>query len=358
MHDLDRPYTLRCGLRLPNRAALAPLTNGQSNADGTLAEDELHWLLRRAQGGFGLVPTCAAYICDEGKAWDGQLGIASDAHMSGLTRLARALNDAGTAPIVQLYHGGSQATLAPGDRLSTVDADGVRGATEHDIERVTHAMITAACRASDAGFSGVELHGANGYLFTQFLAPEDNPRTDAYGGDLAGRARFLRHTLRAVRAAVPADFAVGVRISPVDVWTQRGLVLDDGVQVAAWMGEDGADWVHLSLSDATGRPAHEADAPVVATAVRQALDPDVMLMAAGGIGRLQDVERAMNAGIDVVAIGRAGIRHADWPRRVTQPDWAPAPTPWSLDALKEQAVGDAFLGYLRKFRGLVEGGRA
>lgn len=353
MTDLDRPISLPCGLTLPNRAALAPMTNKQSNADGTLAEAELRWLVRRAQGGFGMVSTCAAYVCDEGKAWDGQVGVASQAHLPGLTRLASALRSSGSMPIVQLYHGGIKADLAPDLKLSTADAPGVRGATEGDLQRVVGEFVGAAERSVAAGFAGVEIHGANGYLFTQFLAPEDNPRTDAYGGDLPGRARLLRQTLRAVRAAVPGEFAVGVRISPVDVWTRRGLLLADGVQVARWMGEDGADFVHLSLSDASAPPPHEPDAGPVATAVREALASPVPLIAAGGIGTAADVQRAMAAGVDVVAVGRAAIRHGDWPRLVADPQWAPAAPPWSPDDLRAEMVGEDLIDYLRGFRSLI-----
>ena len=358
MSDLTRPLTLRCGLTLPHRAALAPLTNTQSHDDGTLGDDEFRWLLARAHGGFGLLSTCAAYVSDEGKAWRGQLGIADASHDPGLARLAAALTDAGAIPVVQLHHAGRIASLAPGLKLGPADGEGVRAATADDLARVVDTFVAAARRAVAAGFAGVEVHGANGYLFTQFLAPADNPREDAWGGDLAGRARLLRDTVRAVRAAVPAGFAVGVRLSPVDVWSQRGLVVDDGAQVAAWLADDGADWIHLSLGSAWGTPPTAPGDEPVARTVRRAVRPDVPILAAGGIGTAGDVARAFDAGVDVVVIGRAAIAHPDWPRRVLEAGFTVAPTPWSEASLREAAVGDAFLTYLKGFPGLVEGGRA
>lgn len=351
----DSPLTLRCGLTLPNRFALAPLTNIQSQPDGTLGEDELRWLRRRAEGGFGLVSTCAAFVSDEGHAWRGQLGIASDEHLPGLTRLASAVSQAGAAPVIQLHHGGDKADQAP-VKLSTTDGDGVRGATGADLERVIDDFVAAARRAEAAGFAGAEVHGANGYLFTQFLAPLDNPRADEFGGSLANRARLLRRCVRAVRSAVSPTFAVGVRLSPVDTWARRGLVVQDGVQVAEWMGEDGVDWVHLSLGDASGGPPHEASEVPVARAIRDRLAPEVALLAAGGIADRASAERAFAAGIDVAVVGKAAIVDPDWPRASRSPGYVTPPRPWSREHLRSVAVGEAFLGYLSRFAGLVEGG--
>ncbi|TVQ86947.1 MAG: NADH:flavin oxidoreductase, partial [Deltaproteobacteria bacterium] len=156
MPDLDAPLPLPCGLTLPNRVVLAPMTNRQSNPDGTLATPELRWLRARAEGGFGLVMTCAAFVSGEGKAWRGQLGIASEAHAPGLRRLASALREAGSAPFVQLHHGGALATFAPALKLSTADGDGVRGARPDDLRRVVRDFVQAAQRAERAGFAGVE----------------------------------------------------------------------------------------------------------------------------------------------------------------------------------------------------------
>jgi 2,4-dienoyl-CoA reductase-like NADH-dependent reductase (Old Yellow Enzyme family) len=218
-------------------------------------------------------------------------------------------------------------------------------------------FVSAARRAEKAGFSGVEIHGANGYLFTQFLAPKDNPRTDEYGGDLTNRARFLRETLRAVRAAVAAQFAVGVRISPVDVWDRRGLTLDDGAQLAAWLAEDGADFIHLSLRGASDGPPHEQGRGPVARAVRDAVPADVPILAAGGIWTRADASRAFAAGVDVVALGRSAIAHPDWPKVSGGTDWTPRKPPWDPIHLREAGVGPAFLDYLAGFAGMVVGGR-
>ena len=355
MSDLLAPLTLPCGLELPNRAVLAPLTNLQSHSDGALGDDEYTWLLRRATGGFGWVSTCAAHVSEQGHAWDGQLGIHSDACLPGLTRLAAGLRGAGAPSLVQLHHGGVQAKLAD-DPISTGGPEGARAATEAELQQVTADYVAAALRAERAGFDGVEVHGANGYLFTQFLAPADNPRTDRYGGDLGGRALLLRETLRAVRAAVAPGFAVGVRISPVDSWSRRGLVLADSLRVGRWLAEDGADFVHLSLGTAAGPPPFEADEGPVAAAFRAALPPEVAVVAAGGIWTREDAQAALDCGADLVALGRAAIGNPDWPRRCGAEGGAPVRPPFAPEHLRGAAVGEAFLSYLSRFAGLVAGG--
>ncbi|MEL6343048.1 MAG: NADH:flavin oxidoreductase [Myxococcota bacterium] len=359
MSSLLSPLRFRSGQSIPNRVALAPLTNKQSNPDGTLHDDELRWLVRRGRS-FGLVSTCAAFVSEEGHAWDGQLGVADDVHLPGLTRLATALQETGCTPIVQLFHGGMRASLAPEKKLSTVDDEdnNVRGATAEDLVRVKDDFVAAALRCQQAGFAGVEVHGANGYLFTQFLAPLDNPRDDAYGGDLVGRARLLREVVQAVRAAVTPDFLVGVRLSPVDVWNQRGLRIADSVQVAAWMADDGVDFVHLSMTDAAGTPPHEDSDVPVARAIRDALPDDVPVLAAGGIWTREDAQRAVDAGVDVIVLGRSGIAHPDWPDTAFEDGFEPKRAPWTPEHLKSVDVGDDLLNYLRRFPGHVTDGRS
>src|SRR6185295_4796333 len=155
--------TLQSGLVVPNRIALAPMTNGQSLPDGLLGGDELAWLARRADGGFGLVATCAAYVAKDGKAWPGELGIDRDACLPGLTRLAARLHEGGATGMVQLFHGGVRADPAltgePTWSASTWTEDKPdfhvpRVATVADIERVIEQFAAAAVRAERAGFDG------------------------------------------------------------------------------------------------------------------------------------------------------------------------------------------------------------
>lgn len=356
--DLFAPVTFRSGVTSQNRLALAPMTNVQSHSDGTLAEDELSWLLRRAQGGFGLVETCAAHVSVEGQGFPGQLGIFSDQHLPGLTRLASALQATGTLSLVQLFHGGARAPqMLTGQRPfsaseNAADPENPRAATETEIVATIDAFRRAALRAHQAGFAGVELHGAHGYLLGQFLSRTQNQRSDAWGGDLAGRARLLRETARAVRAAVPANFLVGVRLSPEDFGQAKGLDLDETLTVAAWLCDDGIDFLHASLWQAARNTQKRPDEHAIPL-LRRACSSEVRLWAAGSVWTVPEALALIERGADVVALGRAAICNPDWPRQARDESFAPRRPPLSEAALAELAVSPVFVNYLRNFRGLV-----
>ncbi len=358
---LYEPFTLRSGAVLPNRLALAPMTNGQSLPDGRLGDDELHWLARCADGGFGLVETCAAHVAQDGKAWDGQLGVDRDDDIPGLTRLAERIRRAGGLAIVQLFHGGVRATQRlTGEQVwsaSTWHEDGPgfevpRPATAADLARVIEQFVQAARRVQLAGFDGVELHAAHGYLFSQFLSTTMNPRSDGWGGDLVGRARLVRETTRAVRDRVGPRFTVGVRLSLEDWGSARGLDLDDSLQVARWLCDDGADFLHASLwrSDQMTKK-HPDQHPV--QLLRAELPREVAVIACGGLWTVADAIAVRERGADLVAFGRAAICNPDWPIASRAPDWQPKRPPLSRAELAERSVSPTFIGYLTKWKNFV-----
>lgn len=373
---LFEPFALRCGQTLPNRIALAPLTNKQSHADGLLSEHELAFLAARADGGFGIVETCAAYVALDGKAWDGELGVDRDACLPGLTTLASRIRGAGTDPsnrapamppgrrharsLVQLFHGGARAeprlTGEPVWSASAFtehapDSGPPRAATVADIERVIGQFADAAYRAQTAGFDGVELHGAHGYLLSQFMSRTMNLRTDEWGGGIEGRARLVRETMRAVRKRVGSSFIVGVRLSLEDFGQARGLDLDEGIQIARWLVDDGADFIHASLWDVTRMSTKRPDSHAL-TELRAALPRDVAIFTAGKIWTREDAELALSRGADVVALGRSAIANPTWPRLVAEGRDIARP-PLTRAQLGERAVSPVFQEYLTKWKNFV-----
>lgn len=203
-----------------------------------------------------------------------------------------------------------------------------------------------------AGFAGVELHGAHGFLFGQFLSTVINTRDDGWGGTLEGRARLLRETLRAIRAAVPDRFIVGVRLSPEDHGNAIGLDLDETLRTARWLCADGADFIHLSLWDfaqnTTKRPT-EHPLPLF----REALPPDVVLVAAGGVWTPRDAEAVLEKGATAVAVGRAAIANPDWATRAAAPEWQPRRPPLTVVELRERGLSERFANYMRNWPGFV-----
>ncbi|MDB4931531.1 MAG: oxidoreductase [Myxococcaceae bacterium] len=350
------PLALRPGVVSRNRVWLAPLTNQQSHADGTLSDAELHFLARRADGGFGLVETCAAYVSQDGKAWPGELGVHDDAMLDGLTRLARRIHDGGALASAQLFHGGvraSQAVSGLPTWSASANADDHGGtsreATEDDLARVIADFVAAARRCADAGFDSVELHGAHGYLLSQFLSTTYNRREDRWGGSLEHRARLIREVTRAVKAAAPS-LVLAVRMSPEDFGQTKGVDLDESLQVARWLVEDGAELLHLSLWRAARNTTKRPEAHAT-TLFREAVGPSIPLVVAGAIWTHAEAEAQLALGADAVALGRSAIANHDWPAKADDATLHLAPVaPATLIA---EGASPGFVEYLRAFRGFV-----
>lgn len=350
------PMALPCGATLTNRLALAPLTNQQSGDDGVLSEDEYRWLTMRAQGGFGLTMTCAASVQAEGVGFRGQLGAHDDAHLPGLSRLARGIRDHGSLGVVQLHHGGMRALpdrigrppMAPSDDAET----GAVAMTAAEISQVRADFVAAAVRAERAGFGGVELHGAHGYLLCQFLSPELNRRQDDYGGSLDNRARLLLEVVEGVRAATQPGFAVGVRLSP----ERFGLRLQEIVEVARRLLAGGQiDFLDMSLWDVTKEPNEPEFVGRTLASYFTELDRGaVQLGAAGKVGSGAEIRALLAAGFDFAVIGRAAILHHDLPQLLADdPDFAPVALPVSEARLQREGLGPVFVDYMRRWAGFV-----
>jgi 2,4-dienoyl-CoA reductase-like NADH-dependent reductase (Old Yellow Enzyme family) len=227
-----------------------------------------------------------------------------------------------------------------------------RTATTADLERVIEDFAAAAGRARAAGFDGVEIHGAHGYLLTQFLSTVNNTRTDAWGGSLEHRARLIREVTRAIRARVGPAFAVGVRLSLEHGGHAKGLDLDESLQVARWLADDGADFIHASLWKADAMTRKRPDQHPISL-VRAAVPADVAVIACGSIWTAAEAHAAIARGADMIAMALAAIINPDWPRQVREPGWEPRRPPLTPAQLGELAVSPAFVTYLRHFKNLV-----
>jgi 2,4-dienoyl-CoA reductase-like NADH-dependent reductase (Old Yellow Enzyme family) len=356
MASLFEPMKLKRGPAWKNRFMLAPLTNTQSHADGTLSEDEFNWLTKRAAGGFGLTMTCASHVQRQGQGFPGQLGCWDDMHIPGLSRLAAAINAQGSHSVVQLHHAGMRSPkeliggqpVCPSDNAET----GSRALTLDEVFKLRDDFVVAARRAEKAGFNGVELHGAHGYVLCEFLSPEINVRTDAYGGSVENRSRLLFEIIDGVRAECGKDFTLGVRLSP----ERFGLKLSEIVQVAGrLMREDVIDYLDMSLWDVFKEPNEdEHKGRSLASFFTELPRGGVKLGAAGKITTGEACHRAMEGGLDFVVIGRGAILHHDFPKRVqADADFKPVPNPVTADYLRGEGLGEAFVTYMRTWKGFV-----
>lgn len=345
------------GPSMPNRFMLAPLTNSQSHADGTLSDAERHWLTMRSAGGFGLTMTCAASVSSHGLGFPGQLGCHRDDHVEGLRTLASDIKSRGSLAIVQIHHAGmrspsdliGQAPLCPSDDSKT----GARAMTQAEVESTIEDFIAAAERCERAGFDGVELHGAHGYLLGQFLSSAINRRTDVYGGSLENRARPMMDVIDGIRARCRPDFNVSVRLSP----ERFDLETSEVVTVFEWLAQSGkVDFIDMSLWDVRkqGADADFADRDLIQ--IFGGLERGATRLAvAGKIYSAEDSQWAIDHGADMVVIGRGAILHHDFPRRVqADPHFVVRPLPVSKATLSEEGLSDPFIAYMGNWPGFVE----
>ncbi|HET9159638.1 MAG TPA: NADH:flavin oxidoreductase [Caulobacteraceae bacterium] len=354
--ELFQPLAFRSGLVMKNRFMLAPLTNQQSHPDGRLSEEEFRWLTLRAKGGFGLTMTCAAHVQRIGQGFPGQLGVFSDDHLPGLTRLAKAIKAEGSLAFAQLHHAGMRAPpeligeqpVCPSDEPKT----GARGLSVEEVEQLTEDFIAAAVRCDRAGFDGVELHGAHSYILCEFFSPTTNRRTDRWGGSLENRARILFDIITGVQQRCRPDFSIGVRLSP----ERFGVLLPEIRELAQAVLHDGrVDFLDMSLWDVAKEPEDEAYKGRTLMSYFTELDrAGTHLGVAGKVTTGEISRQVMQAGADFPVIGRAAILHHDFPERVrADPDFHPIALPVTRAYLEEQGLSPAFQEYMTRWEGFV-----
>lgn len=355
---LFEPLALPRGPAMKNRFMLAPLTNLQSHADGVMSDDEFKWLTMRATGGFGLTMTCAAHVQARGQGFPGQMGVFGDEHLEGLTRLARAIKAEGSVASLQLHHAGNR---SPKDLVSDIvcpsdDPDtGARALTLEEVEGLRDDFIAAAKRAEKAGFDGVEVHGAHGYIILQFLSPEINKRDDRYGGSLENRARLLHEIIDGIRAACRPDFQIGLRLSPERFGVKLAEIRDVAAQV---LSEGKIDFLDMSLWDYTKEPVEEEfKGRSLMSYFTELPRGKVLLGAAGKIMSAADAVKVIEAGCDYVMIGRGAILRHDFPERVrTDADYVSPALPVTVAHLRAEGLGEAFVKYMQTWKGFVAEG--
>jgi 2,4-dienoyl-CoA reductase-like NADH-dependent reductase (Old Yellow Enzyme family) len=357
MTDLLSPLGFTRGPSMKNRFMLAPLTNLQSHPDGVLSDDEFTWLTKRAEGGFGLTMTCAAHVQAVGQGFPGQLGVFSDDHLEGLARLASAIKAENSVAICQLHHAGmrspaeliGEAPHCPSDDEQT----GSRALTLEEVHQLRDDFIAAAVRCEKAGFDGVELHGAHGYIICQFLSAETNKRTDEYGGSAENRNRLLLEMIDGVRDACGPDFMLGVRLSP----ERFGLKLKEICELAEQIMTEGKiDFLDMSLWDVFKEPEEEEfKGRTLMSYFTELPRGDVKLGVAGKIRTPAEAEAAISGGVDWIMLGRAAILHHNFPKLYADDaSFKPVENPVTRAHLADEGLSETFINYMAGWPGFVQ----
>jgi 2,4-dienoyl-CoA reductase-like NADH-dependent reductase (Old Yellow Enzyme family) len=322
MSALFTPLTVK-HLTLPNRVVMPPMVSGGlpelaelADSGGQVSAPLVQHYARRAQAGTALIIVEATAVDEGGRCWPTGLGAWSDDHLPGLRRLAEAIHQGGAVAAIQLLHGGQQANphlcpqglVGPSDLPATENRPPVRGLTAEEITAIEQRFVEAALRAVEAGFDGVELHGAHGFLLDSFLSPERNHRTDQYGEDVKNRARTLGETLGQVRAQLPPHILVWPRLSVFN-HVGEGFTAEDLREVVRAVETSGAELIHLS-TDGALKPCF-GEARTLGQWVRGFIQ--LPLIVAGGLGDPHAAERLVAEGHgDLAAVGSAMLQDPDW----------------------------------------------
>ncbi|MAP58964.1 MAG: NADH:flavin oxidoreductase [Euryarchaeota archaeon] len=349
------------GFVLKNRSLLAAMTNKQSNEDGTLSDEEINWLVRRAKGGFGITTTAAANVTETGRGWEGEMGVWGDHQLPGLTNLANQLNETKTISLVQLFHGGMRAPVSINE-VQPISAsentepgmDGVhtREMSEDEIHSMIESFTQSALRCQKAGFHGVELHGAHTYLICQFLGSKTNRRTDDWGGDLHSRSKFLREIIRSIRKNTDPNFLIAVRISPII--EKAGIYLDDSLELARILCGMEIDMLHISCWDVFQPVEGDELGPSLTKRFREVMRNNIPLISTGAVWTSRDAKWLMDEGADIVGVARVGIAHPDWPKHLIDENYEPQRPPFSVEHLENVELSPVFIEYMKRWKNFVE----
>lgn len=323
-------------LTLKNRIMKAPQSSGMSNMDGTVSERLVRYYRQQAAGGAGMIIVEYAYVDDIGaKSAHCHLGISSNEHIPGLAWLAENIREQGAVPAIQIEHCGRQKFLGtqpicapsaiPWPKLW--DQYGVQAVphvlTIEEIQDIVHAFGDAALRAKQAGFELVEIHGAHGYLLTNFFSPTTNHRTDLYGGSLENRMRIYVEIVRDVRKKVGPDFPVTIRLSGTD-YEPDGFPIEDTIELAKVLEKEGIDAFHISGGD-HHTMIHQVSPMAIdvchnvwaAEAIKKVVH--VPVIASGSITLPEYAEEIIASGKgDFVGLGRPLWADPEWPLKAME----------------------------------------
>lgn len=358
-YNFLKGYTFKNGTTVKNRVVMAPMTTMSSYYNGMITDEEAAYYGLRA-GGPGMIITGVANINELGRGFEGELSVASDDMIPGLEKLASAIKKNKTRAILQIFSAGrkSNSQILRGQRpvsasaiAATYPADSQtpRALTEAEILQHIEDFGEATRRAIQAGFDGVELHGANTYLLQQFFSENSNQRTDAWGGSLEKRLKFplavIEKVTDVVKTYAKKPFLVGYRFSPEEIETP-GIRLADSVYLIDQI-KTKVDYIHMSMGNYQRTSLNDkTDHETLISKFQQHTKGIVPLIGIGSVETPEDASAVLADGADFVAIGRELIREPKWVQKVVQNDTASIRRELSLADMDELKIPAAMQGYL------------
>lgn len=326
--ELFEKWTLSSGSILKNRILMAPMTIQAAFFDGSVTQDMIDYYRHRA-GEAAAIIVESAFIDEKGRGFPGALGIHKDTQVKGLSKLARAIQREGSKAILQIYHAGRMAAPELNGGTTPVSASPVAAVrpdaatpkemSSADIERVICQFKEAVRRAIEAGFDGVEIHGANTYLVQQFYSPHSNRRQDEWGGTQEKRLRFPTAVVEAVQEETKRqrkeDFIIGYRFSPEEI-EELGIRFADTMVLLNHLAKWRPDYFHVSMGswNRTSIVDKEDRTRLIDNYLAMQSDElaQIPLIGVGNIGQRADAEKALEAGYDLVSVGKGFLVEPKW----------------------------------------------
>jgi len=347
---------------LKNRIVLAPLTHNMSDDNGNLSKHEIAWLAKCSEGGFGMLITAATSVSQAGRSWKGQPGLNNDRQKIGYTQIAKNAKSNNVITIVQLHHGGLRADpqfshaqpVSPTSyKADKYHLNGVRELNSFEIEGLVSDFVKAAIRSYDSGFDGVEIHAAFNFLLSNFSNPLLNNRKDKWGGSFQNRNRIIFNIVESIRKKLPRDFIVGVRLSPENYAHYKGIEINEQIDLANELNRLDVDYIHMSLYDAFKKPNHlENTNQTLLEWIKERLNKNITLIIAGNVSSVEEADKIISLGADLVAIGQSAIGNPDWVNKTLAGQQLET-TPYSKKHLTNIGFTKQSIEYLQSISGLV-----
>jgi 2,4-dienoyl-CoA reductase-like NADH-dependent reductase (Old Yellow Enzyme family) len=321
-------YKLNESITLRNKLVMAPMTTFLSNDDLTVSDEEAAYYAARSKG-VGMVITGTTFFQPNGQGFANQFYAGSDEFIPSLKKMADAIKSGGAKAVLQIFHAGRMADPTKGELVSASaikpnynlfgpieNMNTPRELTHEEIIDLINGFYETTRRAIEAGFDGVEIHGANTYLVQQFFSPHSNRRTDQWGGSIENRIKFPLEVIKAVNKAKrefgKEDFIVGYRFSPEEL-EEPGITLEDTLYLVDKLSDQDIDYLHTSLPHyAKTSIRDESSKEVTGKLILDKINGRKPFIGVGSIYNKTDAKEALEVGYDLIALGHAIITEPNW----------------------------------------------
>ncbi|BBH20220.1 NADH-dependent flavin oxidoreductase [Paenibacillus baekrokdamisoli] len=361
-NQLFQPFTFKNGITIKNRVVMAPMTTWASNDDLTISDEEVSYYRKRVNG-VGLVITGCTQVTPNGQGFTNEFAAYDDSFIPSLRKLADAAKSGGAPALLQIFHAGNKALpdldiVSPSAMKTEATAFApsveTRELSHGEILSIIHAFGETTRRAIEAGFDGIEIHGAHGFLIQNFWSPITNQRTDEWGGTLENRLRFPTALIEEIKSVIKKHaqkpLIIGFRISPEES-REGGLRMKDTYELIERLVQLDVDYIHASLDDVSSKPIDSEDDKTRLELILDKVNGRVPVMAAGSVKTPDDALKAVEKGLPLFAIGHALVMDPEWAQKALNGREAEIDTELKVSKLSQLELPDKLWNVIQAIPG-------